>query len=56
MTDDSDDGLITFKEVAAITGLTRSSCYWHMSRGNFPQQVQLLAGRGCGVAGCSCGG
>ena len=40
--------ILRLKEVKEITGLSRSTLYAQMAKGNFPKQVQLTGARSVG--------
>ena len=40
--------ILRLKEVKSLTGLSRSTIYLEMSKGNFPKQVQLTGARSVG--------
>ena len=42
------DKILRLKEVAAVTGLSRSTIYVEIAKGNFPKQVQLTGSRSVG--------
>jgi prophage regulatory protein len=43
-----DDRFLRLKEVIHITGLSRSTIYAEISKGNFPKQIQLTGSRSVG--------
>lgn len=40
--------ILRLKEVQSLTGLSRSTIYLEISKGNFPKQVQLTGARSVG--------
>ncbi|PCH64451.1 MAG: AlpA family transcriptional regulator [Gammaproteobacteria bacterium] len=40
--------ILRLKEVKAVTGLSRSTIYAEMAKGEFPKQVQLTGNRSVG--------
>ncbi len=40
--------ILRLREVQAVTGLSRSTIYAEIAKGNFPKQVQLTGGRSVG--------